>query len=368
MTYLFLIVGLRLCDWILALEKLGDKAGNPIIGYFFDKKEAHYVVTRVRRNQRVQEVYSDGTLKCAGFTPLEVDESLKKARAAAEAAKNAGLQLSVLRAVQRGDVPHLIIPSEGSLSFAVDESLKRELEQAARDFPPPPAAKKPRVGEMATQPSVAKNLTFDQVKEKYTILKYEKITLGSPAVELRVLRLEHKVSGLVYHFFHNVENHAKTVKANAWAFSASAGKFVNVLSDAGNIRDGAIQWKWDCGIKSVFCHSFGGADDSICAFSEMFTAARKDAGGKNMTLYGHNLVDSAARTGMSRTVTPHRRRTADIVFQTVATSESAWKVETMGDHFQAHEVDDVDPLLQHAWRVRLEAGVASIACSNLMGC
>ena len=92
---------------------------------------------------------------------------------------------------------------------------------------------------MKVQPAVTTKTTFDQITSNYTILKYEKISFG--AVELRVLRLQHKTDGLVYHSLHKVENQKKTVKAHTGSFSASAGVFANVLVDSSLLREGAIQ-------------------------------------------------------------------------------------------------------------------------------
>ena len=98
---------------------------NKIVGAFFDKKEAHHVVARVRRNLRLRALYGEGALQVAGCTPLEPSAELKKCREAAAAARSANMSLSVLRTVLRGDIPYLIIPEAGALSFAVDEDLKR---------------------------------------------------------------------------------------------------------------------------------------------------------------------------------------------------------------------------------------------------
>ena len=79
-----------------------------------------------------------------------------------------------------------------------------------------------------------------------------------------------------------------------------------------------IDWTWDVVGSTLFAYSFGGSEDIVDNFQNMYDSARAAAGNQQLALYGHNAVESAERGSLVRKrVLPHRRATAtaDVVLQ-----------------------------------------------------
>jgi hypothetical protein len=57
---------------------------NLVYGMFYDKKDGHYVVSKLRRDMAIRKSYTDGTLIVPGFTPPVVSADLAKMRETSE--------------------------------------------------------------------------------------------------------------------------------------------------------------------------------------------------------------------------------------------------------------------------------------------
>lgn len=102
-------------------EEGGAFANAPIYGLFFDKKDVHYQVSKLRRDLRNKRRFMDQML------PLQGEQAKPCPELLALREKSDHLKLKALCVLGHSGTPTLGIPSEMDLPFMVQPGLKRRL-------------------------------------------------------------------------------------------------------------------------------------------------------------------------------------------------------------------------------------------------
>ena len=334
--------------------------GNCIFGFFYDKKDTHYIVTKTRRDKEIRALYLNGKLKVEGFQPPTPPVDLVALRKDAQAM--AGGAFSVITSVVQEGVPYIIVPEAASLSFKCGPVLQTRLKELRQEMPAPPPSKRPRTGAGASggpMTEAPNKIDADKILEVFTLVKTSMHTIGDPPVHVAIVRAARKTDGLIFHYVQNMSSARVTLPAKAHFCSSTKGRFFDRLNESqkGSLCSERLEWLWELSGSTMFAYSFGGSDDVIDIFPNMMDSARAVAGTQQLTVYGHNVAESAERSAMQKKrVIPHRRKTAEVVLQLDDTVDSQFSPDNLGDYLRPHELQDDGAFLTPAWRVRMTAG------------
>ena len=136
----------RLAVWAVENEKRTPPQ-NAILGFFYDRKEGHYVVAKARRDVAVKKLFMDNKLRSEGFNAPVPPADLVALRLATKAMASGTFH--VISSVVVDAVPYVVLPEPATLAFSCGEALKKRIDALRAELPPPPAAKRPRVGTCA---------------------------------------------------------------------------------------------------------------------------------------------------------------------------------------------------------------------------
>ena len=245
--------------WVEATSGCGDsicamaervlsarRAGAPknlVQGIFFDSKDAHRQVTKARRNKTVRTHYTDGRLKVDGFDPVPAPDDLRTLKE--EVKKPIDATLSVLSTTERDDLHYLVIPEASTLAFQPTGKVEQRLKELRAEFPPPPPAKRPRIGacEGGSQ-SFPKKGTLQDLLKDFILLSSKPVTVGGQ--EFRMLRLERKCDRAIAFYLQNQLGTRRTIPAKSHLTSSVSGRCLNRLlpEHRALIPDTAIQWPY----------------------------------------------------------------------------------------------------------------------------
>ena len=131
--------------------------GVDLFGMFYDKKDVHYQVSKVRRDQTIQHGLARGAVKPVGFdfAPCPELAQLRAERGAVSSA-DATLGLEVCIVSKHGPRGRLVVPDPASLPFIVPETLKHRLDELTSAHAPAKRrrAQTPCVAAISTAASV----------------------------------------------------------------------------------------------------------------------------------------------------------------------------------------------------------------------
>jgi hypothetical protein len=224
---------LRLAEWVLQREAT-KPTGNFVFGSFYDKKDAHYIISKVRMQMQTRELYVSSKLKVEGFQPPVPPAELVALRKDNEAMRGGG-SFKVITAVIQDGVPYVVLPEPASLHFKCSTSLKDRLAQMRKDLPAPPTAKRPRTGAGASGGllhDVPVTIKMDKIFDTFTLAKSASHTVGNPPVHITILRAVRKTDGQIFQFVQNSSSTRLTLPAKAHFCSSTRGVFIDRMNEA----------------------------------------------------------------------------------------------------------------------------------------
>ena len=202
------IVCMRLADWTFERKAKHEKDGkdknarNLIYGNFYDTNYNHWLVCKARRDLKAKQLFIEKKLVVDGYAVPEPSEELKEIRKK----KPEEVKYSVISSVMRESIPYAIFPEASTLAFIVPETLKARLEELRQELPPPPAAKRPRIGDLGLG-SLASQLPNDvpmqKLLEQFTMVRCVEHEVGDPRVSFRVYVVEKKDNQARFYYMHN---------------------------------------------------------------------------------------------------------------------------------------------------------------------
>ncbi len=299
-----------------------DARTSKIYGLFHDPKEMHYLIGKARRNARARELYENAVLRCDGFMPVPVPETLRKLRE--ECGKGATHEQYPLLAVAKsGDEFVPVVPDEASLRLVVDEPLRKRLAELREQFPGPLPIKRARVDAPGTAGGDAGACWPPRAASLMKLLEHVVIkqrgALSIDAQDFVVLWVERKSNPLLtMHYLQNNSTKRCVVAGLQHVSSSTGGTYIDKLSEKrASLREGALEFEWKLSPRSYLCYQFGASAEVITTLPEMIKAARAASACQELNLYAHTLADSALPGGATsaRVVTPHPRKTVDVVLQ-----------------------------------------------------
>ena len=218
-------------------------AKNLVHGIFFDTRDVHRHVTLARRNNSVRAHYTDGRLKVEGFDPVPLPDDLRSLRE--EVKKPIEASMSVMSTAEREGAHYLVVPELASLVFKATPIVEQRLKELRAEFPPPPPAKRPRVGACSGAASQFPRIATLQVLLKdFMILKNGNVTIGGQ--DFRILRVERKSDAATAQYLQNHLGTRRTIPAKSHVTSSAGGRFLNrkLPEHRALIPDTAIQWPY----------------------------------------------------------------------------------------------------------------------------
>jgi hypothetical protein len=224
---------LRLAEWVLQREAT-KPTSNFVFGSFYDKKDAHYIISKVRMQQQARDLYVNAKLKVEGFQPPVPPAELVALRKDKEAMSGGGA-FKVITAMVQDGCPYVVLPEPASLHFKCSPVLKDRLAQMRKELPAPPAAKRPRTGAGASGGllhDVPVTIKMDKIFDTFTLAKSASHTVGSPPVHITILRAVRKTDGLIFQFVQNASNIRLTLPAKAHFCSSTRGAFIDKMIEA----------------------------------------------------------------------------------------------------------------------------------------
>ena len=110
-----------------------DASTADLYGLFYDKKDVHYQVSKVRRDQCASALLSAGMVKVPGVI-CEPCEELVALRASLMARSSAAVGLEVCSLAMDASGERLLVPDQATLPFTVEGSLKQRMDELAVEF------------------------------------------------------------------------------------------------------------------------------------------------------------------------------------------------------------------------------------------
>ena len=168
------------------IEHIGaspDSSAVDLYGLFYDKKDVHYQVSRVRRDQCASGLISTGALNVAGVA-CEPSAELLALRASCK--QVAAVQLEVCSLDVNDFGVHLLVPDPSTVPLAMTDSLKRRLDEVAARF-----------GRAASKKRKRNDVADDQIefaKLSLTATKVSDDRVEFDGVALRLLRFRPRPS------------------------------------------------------------------------------------------------------------------------------------------------------------------------------
>ena len=345
-----------------------EPASPGLYGLFFDKKDVHYQVTRLRRDIFIKSHFVRQALPLHGeqADPSEELIALRK-KVAGDA-----LSLRVLGVSERDGTPSLIIPTPLSLPFAVSASLKRRLDTLREGY-----SKKPRRAD-ADILMVPSSLTIEELRSDYVVLEERSHVISGTSVSVFQTCVKHGESagalvseedgadindvrpggraqdhGPYYFYVANTSDNKITLPAHGVVTRGPAGTFYNCLLAEheellGTLPSGTVRWAWSLTSKSLF--RFGG--QGVGPFATMYDAFRATTGQSDMRLYAHSVCDVAVRGSVARRVPRvHPVKGASICMVLQPAASSVFRAEEFGHLFLSEHVVEEGGLVRLAWPV-----------------
>ena len=242
----------------VAAQRAGAKK-SLVYALFSDCKDVHVQVSKARRDIDVRSDYTEGRLKIDGFDPLPLPEDIKSLQG--EVQKPWQTSLSVLSTTERDGQYYLTMPDVANLSFQSTPAVEKRLAELRKDFPAPPAAKRPRVGACATVGAAAgfpNSAAVSELLKQFTMVKADTIQLAGQ--DFRVLRMERKTDSAIVHYLQNLHGTRKTVPAKTHVTSTTAGRFYNRAKERALLKDDLLHWDfsitsapYDDAARSISC-------------------------------------------------------------------------------------------------------------------
>ena len=109
-----------------------DSKACPLFGLFYDRKDVHYQVSKARRDQFIRSEIVNGNFEEPGSATAPSAE-LQELRSKAGNGQPM-ITLQVCAVDRSGGQNKLVVPDPSSLPFHVPDSLKRRLEDAAKNI------------------------------------------------------------------------------------------------------------------------------------------------------------------------------------------------------------------------------------------
>ena len=229
-----------LAERAISARKAGA-AKNLVHGIFFDTKDVHRHVTLARRNNSVRAHYTDGRLKVEGFDPVPLPDDLRSLRE--EVKKPIEASMSVLSTAERDGAHYLVVPEPSSLAFKATPIVEQRLAELRKEFPPPPPAKRPRVGACSGAASQFPRLATAQgLLKDFMMVKSGNVNIGGQ--DFRILRVERKSDAATAQYLQNHLGTRRTIPAKSHVTSSAGGRVLDrrLPEHRALIPDSAVQW------------------------------------------------------------------------------------------------------------------------------
>ena len=156
-------------------NQIGDESAEPgLYGLFFDKKDVHYQVSRLRRKLFIHNYFLRQALPLHGeqAEPSETLVALRKKVSKDE------LSLKVLGVEERAGEPVLSIPTPLSLPFRVSTSLKRRLDDLRDTY----SNKRCRI--QANTLMMPSSLSIEELRSKYIVHEEQEHVIHGSSVRV----------------------------------------------------------------------------------------------------------------------------------------------------------------------------------------
>jgi hypothetical protein len=208
--------------------------GNFIFGTFYDKKDSHYIISKMRMQRQARDLYVSAKLKVEGFQPPVPPAELVAMRKENES-MSGGSSFKVITSCVQDGCPFVVLPEPASLHFKCSTALKDRLTQMRKELPAPPAAKRPRTGAGASGGllhDVPVTIKMDKIFDAFTLAKSAAHTVGNPPVHITILRAMRKTDGLIFQFVQNSSSARLTLPAKAHFCSSTRGSFIDKMIES----------------------------------------------------------------------------------------------------------------------------------------
>ena len=366
-------------DLVVEEQSGSNDAKPPIYGLFFDKKDVHYQVSRLRRDLRIKQRFMNQTL------PLQGEQAKPCPKLLALREKSEHLQLKTLGVLSHSGVPCLAIPSEMDLPFMVKADLKRRLAELRVAYGDS-AEKRRRIIPAGTSPAGATEMPA-QIGLQALLAQYQILGRGTLCVESReveVIQVGVESAGgsggqtsssvdasaggsgdgasmpRTLYFFYLANPSARkqiTLQPETLLTKGTRGTFYNRLAPdheeiVADLSEKVALWQWSLTPQSFFAYEFG-EEAMVGDWKAMYNAARAKSTTPRLTVYAHNVSDVAIKgKAMARAPRIHHRKQADIVVA-LKPHDRVFSVEKFGHLFLKEHVVAEGGVARVVWPVLL---------------
>ena len=157
----------------------------------------------------------------------------------------------MLTTAERDGSYYLVVPEASTLSFKVTSKIESQLQELWKEFPVPPPAKRPRIGQFAGGSAQFPRLaTILELLKDFILLKAKLVTIGGQ--EFCMLRMERRRDAAVVHFLQNHLGRCRTIPAKSHVTSSAGSRCVNkrLPDHRALIPDTAIQWPFSISLSA----------------------------------------------------------------------------------------------------------------------
>ena len=138
---------------------------------------------------------------------------------------------------------YLVVPELSSLSFKATPIVEQRLAELRAEYPPPPPAKRPRVGACSGAASQFPRIaTVQALLKDFRLVKSGNVNIGGQ--DFRILRVERKSDSASAQYLQNHLGTRRTIPAKSHVTSSAGGRVLNrrIPEHRALIPDTAIQW------------------------------------------------------------------------------------------------------------------------------
>ena len=354
----------------------GADAKPPIYGLFFDKKDVHYQVSRLRRDLRAKRHFMDQTL------PLKGEQAKPCPKLLALREKSENLELKALGVRDHSGKPCLVIPSEIDLPFMVKPDLKRRLAELRGAYSVS-GVKRQRtiaadVKEMPTHIGLQALLTQFHILGRGTlrieskeieVLQVGVLSAGGSGDGQSSSSVDASAGGsgdgatmpraLYFFYLANPSDRKQiTLMPQTLLTKGTPGIFYNQLSPdhedivADLLEKGTALWQWTLTPHSLFEFRFDG-NARMGGLSAMYKKACESSTTSRLTIYAHNVSDVAIQgKAVARAPRVHPRKQSKILVA-LQPHSAAFSVEKFGHLFLKEHIVPAGEVARLVWPVDL---------------